>query len=243
MRFVCLAYHRVTNEPSAARDPYAVTPAQLRAQMAWLARRGYVGVSLATALRPDGVQRQRPIALTFDDGYLDFYTTAWPVLREFGFNATVFVVTEYAGRIAGWDKAPAAAALMRWEHARALAVDGVEIGAHGATHRPLDSVSPREVRGELAAAYHDLSRRLERPPAGVAYPYGHCSEKVVAASRAAGFRWGCTARGGVNTPGQPRFRLRRTLVRNRSGWLCFAIQVWTGYAHWAEWRMDLRGVL
>lgn len=241
MRFVCLVYHRVANDRMAALDPHVVSPAHLRTHMTCLARWGYTGVSLSTALRPGETGGLRPIALSFDDGYLDFYTTAWPILREFGFSATVFVVTEATGQIACWARAPAVP-LMGWDHVQALAAAGIEIGAHGATHRPLDTVPPSEMHRELSAAYQDLSRQLDRPPAGVAYPYGRCSTRVAVAAQAAGFCWGCTARGGINIQDHSHFKIRRALVHSRVSRLRFAIQVWTGYAHWVEWGMDLRGI-
>lgn len=241
MSFVCLAYHQVTSDPTAVLDPYAVTCAQLRTHMAWLARWGYTGTSIALTLGADKGTPPRPIALTFDDGYLDFCTTAWPVLQEFGFSATVFLVTEAVGRIADWAGA-AGAPLMNWQDISRLAEAGVEIGAHGATHRPLDDISPEQVRRNLTTAYQTLSRQLGLSPAGVAYPYGRWSPQVAAAAEAAGFSWGCTARGGVNNPRTPRFKLRRSVIRGQASLFQFACQVWTGYARWIEWRMDLRRI-
>jgi peptidoglycan/xylan/chitin deacetylase (PgdA/CDA1 family) len=187
------------------------------------------------------VKGARPIALTFDDGYLDFYTTAWPILQEFGFSATVFVVTDAIGRMAKWAGATAAP-LMSWGNLSRLAETCVEIGAHGATHRLLDAALPDEIRHDLATAYQALSRRLGREPAGVAYPYGRWSPQVAAAAEAVGFRYGCTARGGINSPRTPLFKLRRTLIQCGAGLLRFACQVWTGYADWIDWRMDVRQI-
>jgi len=239
MRFVCLAYHRVASDQATVRDPYAVTQARFRAHMAWLARCGYTGVSLATAMKAG--KGTRPIALTFDDGYLDFYTTAWPILQEFGFSATVFVVTEAIGQTANWAGATAMR-LMSWGDLSRLGETCIEIGAHGATHRPLDDASPDETRHDLTMAYQTLSRLLGHAPIGMAYPYGCWSSQVAAAAEAAGFRWGCTARGGINYTHTPLFKLRRTLVRSGTGLLRFAWQVWTGYANWIEWRMDVRQI-
>ena len=241
MGFVCLAYHRVAQDQASLGDPYAVTPARLRAHLAWLARRGYCGCSLAALINAGKNQQRRSIALTFDDGYLDFYTTAWPILQEFGFGASVFVVTEAVGQIANWADAPIAP-LMSWNDLQRLAESGVEIGAHGASHRPLDLSSSAERRADLSQAYHALSTRLGCSSIGFAYPYGRWSPPAAVAVANAGFQWGCTARGGINHPQTARFKLRRTLIRSQTGLLQFACQVWTGYAHWRDWRMDVRRI-
>ena len=241
MGFVCLAYHRVAQHQASRCDPYAVTPTHLRAHLAWLARWGYSGCSLATLINAGKNQQCRSIALTFDDGYLDFYTTAWPILQEFGFGATVFVVTESIGQIANWAEAPVAP-LMSWNEIQRLVESGVEIGAHGARHRPLDMISSDERRADLSQAYHTLSTRFGYSSIGLAYPYGRWSPQAAAAVANAGFEWGCTARGGVNHPWTPLFKLRRTLIRSQTSLLQFACQVGTGYARWCDWRMDVRRI-
>jgi peptidoglycan/xylan/chitin deacetylase (PgdA/CDA1 family) len=240
-RFVCLAYHQVTGDRTSSRDPLAVTPASLRAQMGWLSKLGYMGVSLSTAIGASATELVRSVALTFDDGYLDFYTTAWPILQQFGFGATVFVVTEAVGKVAGWGGAPAAQ-LMSWNHLQELADANVEIGVHGLTHCPLDVATSLEVRREVTTSCHRLSRMLGGLPTCIAYPYGRWSAKAAAISRSAGLRWGCTTRGGINTSSRSPFKLRRSLVQSQTGRLGFAIQAWTGYARLAEWRMDMRGI-
>ena len=241
MGFVCLAYHRVAQDQASRRDPYAVTPTDLRLHLTWLARRGYHGCSLSTLVSDSKNQPPRSIALTFDDGYLDFYTTAWPILKDLGFCATVFVVTESVGQIARWAEAPVAS-LMSWNDLQRLAESGIEIGAHGARHYPLDRISADERRADLSLAYHTLSARLGYAPIGLAYPYGRWSPSTAAAAADTGFQWGCTARGGINHPQTPHFKLRRTLVHSQTGLFQFACHVWTGYAHWRDWRMDVRRI-
>lgn len=233
MSFVCLAYHRITAATAAQADPYTVRPAQFRAQMAALARAGYKGVPVAQA-----GQQPRAVALTFDDGDTEFFTTAWPILREHGFGATVFVVASAVGQRAEWPGA-GGLRLMDWIQLNRLAEAGVEIGAHGWRHQPLDSLAPEAAADELSRAYSTLAEHLPWAPAGLAYPYGRGSESAAQAAAQAGFRWACTARGGTNTPATPPYQLRRTLVRGRVGALRFQLMLRTGYARLVEWRMDL----
>jgi peptidoglycan/xylan/chitin deacetylase (PgdA/CDA1 family) len=238
---VCLAYHRISAAPSALADPYTVPPVQFAAQMAWLARAGCRGVPLGRAGRGP-----REVALTFDDGDAEFITTAWPVLRAHGFSATVFVVAGHVGGQADWSGAEGMP-LLDWPQLATLAAAGVEIGAHGLHHVPLDALPLEQAAPALRQAYDCLAARLPHwpvglGPAGLAYPYGRWSAAAAEAARQAGFRWACTARGGRNGPATPPFKLRRTLMLGRDGPLAFQVKARTGYARLVEWRMDWRRV-
>ncbi len=185
-----LMYHSV--QPYA-EDPYLVTvgPSRFEQQMRWLSRRGLRGVSIAglLAARAAGAG-QRLVGLTFDDGYADFTEYALPVLRRYGFTATVFVI---AGRLGGdnvWDAAGPRKPLLDADQVAALAGAGVEIGSHGLTH-----VSLPAAHGALADETGG-SRRILRDITGQAaggfcYPYGHLDAEVVAAVRDAGYDYGC----------------------------------------------------
>jgi peptidoglycan/xylan/chitin deacetylase (PgdA/CDA1 family) len=232
--FVCLAYHRISADPAALADPYTVRPEQFAAQMAWLARAGYAGVPLGQAK-----STPRAVALTFDDGDCDFLSSAWPVLRAHGFGATVFVVAGRVGQVADWADA-AGMPLMDWIQLSALAGAGVEIGAHGWRHEPLDALPPSKAAAQLTMARRVLADHLPQAPAGLAYPYGRWSTGAAQAAAEAGFGWAATARGGRNGPNTPPYKLRRTLVLEHDGALAFALKARSGYARLLEWRMDWR---
>jgi peptidoglycan/xylan/chitin deacetylase (PgdA/CDA1 family) len=185
-----LMYHSV--QPYT-EDPYLVTvrPPRFEQQMRWLSRRGLRGVSVAELLaaRSAGTGKGL-VGLTFDDGYADFAEYALPVLRRYGFTATVFVI---AGRLGGdnaWDPAGPRKPLLDAAQVAALAEAGVEIGSHGLKHVSL----PAE-HGVLAAETGGSRRILQditgQPASGFCYPYGHLDAEVVAAVRDAGYDYGC----------------------------------------------------
>lgn len=252
MGFVCLTYHRIADEKSRhpsghppqidpAGPPYdswAVSPARFAAQMEWLARRGWRGISVGESLQK---RRRRSIALSFDDGYADFLEEAWPVLRRHGFGATLFVLAGCLGGTADWSPVWGAP-LLGAPQLRRLAAAGVEIAAHGLRHRPLDGLSRQAARRELALARRGLEQAVGCQVSGLAYPYGRTSPSLRKAAAGAGFRWAATARGGRNHAGTPRLALRRTLIRGSDRLPFFALKVVTGYATLLDARMDLRRV-
>lgn len=252
MGFVCLTYHRIADEKSGyptghpphidsagiSHESWAVSPTRFAAHMAWLARRGWQGLSLGEALdAPAG----RAIALSFDDGYADFLDEAWPVLRRHGFRATLFVVAGCIGATADWPPVRGVP-LLSAAQLRKLASAGMEIAAHGLQHRPLDGLSRQEARRELALARRTLEQAIGGPVSGLAYPYGRTSHTLRVAAGEAGFRWAATARGGRNHAGTPRLALRRTLIRHGDRLPLFTLKAITGYATLLEARMDLRRV-
>ena len=174
-------YHRVNGE----RDPLglAVEPTRFERQLKWLKRLGYHSLTLAelatafeTGRKPPG----RRVVITFDDGYLDFYTTAWPLLQKYGLGATVFLVSDYIGSDSSFDQGlpPGVGPwpLMNYSQLHELQQGGVEFGSHGATHRGLDSLNLTEKRDELLRSRQQLEQRLGQPITAFSYPYARWTQ-------------------------------------------------------------------
>ena len=117
----------------------------------------------------------KPVLITFDDGYLDFATYAWPLLKRYGFSATVFIVADFVGKTNRWDSIfdyGEDLALLHWQHIKQLHSEGVEFGSHTLSHRPLTSLSPAEVVREASQSRKIIERELGVPITSFAYPYG-----------------------------------------------------------------------
>jgi peptidoglycan/xylan/chitin deacetylase (PgdA/CDA1 family) len=185
-----LMYHAVAEVPE---DPnkLAVAPARFAEQMAWLARAGLRGVGvgeLVDAMR-DGRQH-RLVGITFDDGYASVLDSALPVLRRHGFGATVFAVSALLGRSNEWDRGPAWP-LLDGAGITDLAVAGVEIGSHGATHARLAGLPAAQVTTEVRDSMADLAALTGVQPRGFAYPYGSVDSAARRAVRDAGYSYAC----------------------------------------------------
>src|SRR5438093_4118367 len=155
-----LFYHRVSDD----RDELAVTPARFREQMAFLAQGGYRAVAIVTAseLLTRGECPSDVIALSFDDGYLDVAQNAMPVLEQYGFKATVFVVTGAAdGRVSfSWYRREHPPVL-QWRDIVALDRDSALLfEAHSVTHPKLPALSDDRARAEIVDCKSELEERL-----------------------------------------------------------------------------------
>jgi peptidoglycan/xylan/chitin deacetylase (PgdA/CDA1 family) len=185
-----LMYHSV--EPYQA-DPYLVTvsPPRFEQQMRWLARRGLRGTSVRDLLAARASAAGKGlVGLTFDDGYADFAEHALPVLRRFGFGATVFVI---AGRLGGdnaWDPEGPRKPLMGARQVRDLAQAGIEIGSHGLRHIRLPAA--RDVLAEEVGGSRRILQEITgKPVSGFCYPYGDLDADAVAGVRDTGYDYGC----------------------------------------------------
>ncbi|HSE65954.1 MAG TPA: polysaccharide deacetylase family protein, partial [Gemmatimonadales bacterium] len=152
----------------------------------------------------------RPIVLTFDDGYRDFATNAWPLLQQYGFGALVFLVADLIGDAARWDAdfgdpLP----LMGWEEIRKLDSQGVEFGAHSASHRPMTGLTPTEIAKEAIRSRVVLERGLGHGIDAFAYPYGDTDPVVEHLVGASGFQIGLTTRPGPAGPRDSALALPR----------------------------------
>lgn len=206
-----LMYHYVGNNPNSAdrqRDVLSITPDKLDAQFAWLVQNGYTPITLDTlyGLFAKKENISKPIVLTFDDGYVDFYFNAWPILRKYNFHAVSFIPTGLVGKTY----------YMSWDQIKEINNSGlVSFAAHTVSHAYLPSLSYSNIQSELATSKKTLEQQLGTRVNFVAYPYGASDTNVWRAAQEAGFVGGAgTWYGRATGPGinMPRIRIAGTIT-------------------------------
>lgn len=191
---LALCYHALSPAWDAA---LSVTPDRFAAQLAWLARRGYRGVTMSELAqeRPRG----RRVAVTFDDAFASVASLGRPLLDEVGFPATLYVPTAFmegSGPLAWpgidhWQATEHAAELapLDWDGVRALRDAGWEIGSHTHTHPHLTRCDDAALRDELVRS-RELCVEAVGSCGSIAYPYGDVDDRVRRAAGQAGYRVG-----------------------------------------------------
>lgn len=208
-----LCYHRF----GTGSNKMVVSPASFAAQLDWLAKHGYHVIRLSQLvgfLAGREALPPRSVVITFDDGYETVFRHAFPLLRQHGFPATLFVYTDFVGTGDG----------LGWSQLAEMARSGlVDIQAHSKTHRNLIERSPGEtderyrqaVATELRAPREMLERRLSAANVQVrhfAYPFGDANELVLDAMTHQRYELGVTVNPGGNAFFSHPLMLRRTMI-------------------------------
>jgi peptidoglycan/xylan/chitin deacetylase (PgdA/CDA1 family)/glycosyltransferase involved in cell wall biosynthesis len=244
-RIPVLMYHKVVSEPvHGSQHGTWVTVERFARHLRSLRRRGMTTITLrdcAAAVRGEKQLPPRPVILTFDDGYLDNYTNAFPLLKQFGMTGVIFLVADAALASNAWD-APAGepwAPLMTRDQVLEMAEYGIEFGSHTLTHPRLPDLSCEELREELCESKRTLESWLGRPVPSLAYPYGAVDERVKLAARQAGYEFGVATNSGPIRFGEDQLEIRRVHILP---WTA-ASQFWKRSSPWYFRYKTLKGNL
>ena len=200
---VVLLYHRLgmPKLSSLVAGQY-VAPVLFRSQLDYLTARGWGAVSLADMVERSRFGKAPPrneFAITFDDGYASVYRHAFPVLRERGMTATVYVVAGHIDGINEWDwtAGDRREDLMTAAEIIEMSAAGFEIGSHTLTHPHLTDLNEEQLQRELIDSKHTLEDLIGREVSSLSYPYGDYDDRVLAAAIVAGYKYAVSARLGT----------------------------------------------
>lgn len=189
-----LLYHHV-NDDGGDMPELTTSPAEFDRQMGALKDAGFETITadeLLAYMRGEAVTLPaKPIVLTFDDGYEDNYTYAFPILKKYGYKATIFMVGinfDRPGRLSGGQ-------------IREMAAGGFTVGGHSMTHPDLTARSGAALREEVAGSKAKAERATGREARYFAYPGGFYNLATVEAVATAGYRGAFTVLTGLNKPG------------------------------------------
>ncbi len=222
-----LMFHSISIPETRMQRFFAISPRKFSGILAWMKRAHRQAVLPLEWLRLS--LPKSAVMLTFDDGYEDFYNEAFPVLKRFGFNATLFVVVDRLGETNTWDRAEGhpSRPLLSLAQVRELHAAGIHIGSHSLTHRSLTRLSTAELEREVKDSKSKLEDMLGSEVPCFAYPYGDADARVRAAVARAGYKVAMTTNEGLNCFDDP-LALRRINVGEIDGLLEFLIKLRTG---------------
>ena len=171
-----LLYHSIDN--SGRED--SVSPETFSMQMEYLYKNKYRVISLDEAAdyinKSDKKGLHRILAITFDDGYKSIYKSAMPVLKKYGFTASVFIPTKYIGKTSEWINP--SFPLLTWSEILTMEKNGISFGSHGHSHQDLTGMPQAQARQELEVSKKILEEKLQKPVTSISYPYSKSNEYI-----------------------------------------------------------------
>jgi peptidoglycan/xylan/chitin deacetylase (PgdA/CDA1 family) len=137
--------------------------------------------TLVTLIRKKQPLPDKTVAITFDDGFSNLHSVAYPILKSCGFTATIFLVPSYCGKNNQWLGQPKGIPildLLDWKRIREMNDDGFDFGAHTMEHADLSTLPAERAREEIVNSKLAIQERLERPVRFFAYPYGSVTREI-----------------------------------------------------------------
>lgn len=208
-------YHMISKTDHESERRYAVPLSIFKKQMSYLKSGGYTVISLASVhnyfMSRDYRLPKKPVVLTFDDGYIDHYENALPVLMQHNFPATFFVVAGYVGRTNKWriSKDCPEKRLLGWHEIKEIIGNGLTIGSHSVNHPYLTMLSYKDAEREIEDSKKYLEDHTGISILDFSYPYGDTDESIINIVKNNGYKTACITMPGFNTGKDNIFKLKR----------------------------------
>lgn len=201
-KVLVLNYHQV----GTSFNPLTMPVHLFDEQMLYLVNAGYVSISPQELY--DGISGvtelpEKPVLITFDDGYLDNYMNAFPILQKYGLQATIFVVPGFTDVNYGY---------LGWDHLREMEAGGITIQSHTANHRALEELPDDEIRAELLNSKQMLEENLGHPVDFLAYPTGTYNLHIASIAQDVGYKAAFTIKYGNVDRGSNVYALERVPI-------------------------------
>lgn len=216
-----LMYHSIADEDETGVHPYyrtATAPRVFAAQMESLQRAGSSVIGLGEAIhRSSEPKAVKSVVVTFDDGFRNFYTNAFPVLNRYGFTATMFLPTAHIGESQLSFKGKEC---LSWSEVRELQNYGISFGSHTVTHPQLHDCDAHAIKEEVVGSKRTIEQKLGCAVQSFSYPYAFpdadssFKARLRDELRQAGYENGVCTTVGRNSPASDPFFLKRLPVNS-----------------------------
>jgi peptidoglycan/xylan/chitin deacetylase (PgdA/CDA1 family) len=221
IRIPTVMYHYISVPPGNSdiyRIDLSVNPENFRQQMQWLKANDFHTISMdqfVGALKRGDELPSNPVLLTFDDGYIDAYTQAFPILKEYGFVGTFFVVTDWIDQHRR--------GYLTWDQVKEMADAGMSIHSHSRDHLDVRDRDDAWFAYQIAATYDTLDAHLGKQLRVFCYPSGRLDDETVERLARIGVVAAFTTQDGtINTSDTSMLRLPRVRMRNTTSVQDFA---------------------
>ena len=242
-----LMYHQVGHEPQKFYPLHSIEPKNFANQMKLLKSCGFETIDLSQLYEyrnGSGEIPQKPIVITFDDGYQDSIDNSVPALEACGFKAIYYIPTDYIGTDSHWMKSDLGIELpiADWDTIKQIDSKGFDIGCHSMSHPHLNQISGEKCLNELKTSKKILEEKLGHEVKHLAYPYGSYNESVMSAAGETGFITACTVDAGLCKSKYDSLALPRINIGYKDSVIDFVSKIHTGFSPYNGARNLLRKI-
>ncbi|MEI6123048.1 MAG: polysaccharide deacetylase family protein [Bacteroidota bacterium] len=215
-----LLYHRIVDKKDAiGRHKIYVFKDTFYKQMSYLKKQGFSSISFEEVHQ--GIVAEKPVIITFDDGYVDNYEIAFPILKEFGFKAVIFIVTQLKRNDWGIAEGEPALDMMNEKMILEMQQYGIEFGGHTMYHKDLLKLNGDEARKEIAGCKADIERILNKNILSFAYPFGAMNEEIKQMVADCGYSFGISTNTGPDNFFEDLLQIRRKEIHPQTKMFSF----------------------
>lgn len=226
-----LMYHMVSEKKRGSKiNKLRVSPAKFRRQMQFLKENGYQSISFSDLVgyfKGGSIDVKKSVIITFDDGYKDNYSNAFPILKEFGYKAVFFIVTGFIDEESLWNIGDKER-LINWDEIKEMFNAGMEFGSHTVSHPSMVGCAGGKLFNEIGDSKRMLEKILGAEVVCFSYPFGKFDGEAKKAVRKCGYQTACSARMGKVSLGDDVYSLKRILVRGDETLFDFYLQLTRG---------------
>ena len=200
-----LVYHDFGYEKSGS----FVSPENFNRQMEYIKKKGFEVITLdelVKSIKDKRRLKRNKVVITFDDGYRDNFEYAYPVLKKFGFPATIFLITDLIGTEKEY---------LSWDEVRVMSKDRISFGEHTRTHLYLGDVKDDKVLiEEIAGSKKAIEQKIGVTADYFCYPFGGFNKRAKEVVIDAGYKGACTTNRGFARFNSDVYELKRNKVTN-----------------------------
>lgn len=199
-----LCYHSISESKD---NELLLSPEKFKSQLKYLKDNGYTPITmdeLYNFLKNNKSIPEKSVVITFDDGYRDNYTTAFPILKEFGFKATVYVISNFVENDLYMTKA----------QIKEMSDWGIDIESHTDNHEDLSKLTLDQQYETMKKSKEQLETILSKKVDYIAYPFGKFNANTRKAAEKAGYKLGFSLAGGLADKGDNAYNIDRLYISN-----------------------------
>ena len=246
-------YHALVEKRTAHLNRVHITVESFKQQMEWLAAKGYQAITIDDMLKnfTEKNNGQKHCVITFDDGYLSLYKYALPLLKQYGFAATLYLTTAAVGendfknlpslnpKTLPVDDKP-----LTWNEIKAMSDNGWAIESHSVSHADNSQLTAAELIHEITTSKKIIEQQLQKPVLHYAFPFGKYNAVSLKIIKEAGYKTAATVHAGLCTSKNNLYRLPRLEMNADDSISSFIKKIETGFVSPKEkLRSSARNIL